>query len=107
MIPAPLLPDWAVPAALVAWAFVSAHVQMVRQGRLKGPSIVTHFCGTAALAGIPFIEFFVPWHWCGGAKLLLIGTCFALMVLFMAVTKKSPAPSEPKRWRKTSRRGTV
>lgn len=107
MTPASLLLGWVVPAVLVAGAFVSAHVQMVKQGRLRGHSVVTHFCGTAAVACIPFIEWFVPWHWHGGAKVLLIGGCFGLMVPFMAGTKKSPVPPEPKRWRKSSRRGTA
>lgn len=59
-MPPPLLPGWGVPAALVACLLIFVHVQLIRQGRLKGPSIVTHFCAVAAIACIPFVDFYVP-----------------------------------------------
>ena len=102
-MPPPLLPEWVIPAVLIAGASVSAHAKLVKQGRLRGHSIVTYFCGMTALICSGFIEFYVPLRWHGGAKFLLIVACYVLMVLFMAVTKKLPAAPPPKRWRKTIR----
>ena len=102
-MPPLLLPEWVIAAILIAGLSVYAHVKLVKQGRLRGHSIVTYFCAMTALICAAFIEFYVPVSWHGGAKFLLIIACYVLMALFMAVTKKLPAAPPPRRWRKTIR----
>lgn len=95
-MPVSSIPDFVIPAALLLWAFVKAHVDMVKQGRLRGYSIVTHFLAMTCLAGQVFVFFYVPEHWKHGAKWGVDAGCWLMCIALMAVTRKWPAQVEAK-----------
>jgi len=83
---------------------IVSHFWLVRQGRLVGKNIATHFIAIVAGSCAPFIEFFVPLNWHGGAKVLLITGCLVTMAFFGGLTRRlSPQPKQ-KRWKKAAKR---
>ncbi len=106
-MPPSLLPDWVLVTAFFLCAWVKLHADLVKTGRLKSYSIVTHFIATGSLVGIVLIGHFMPLRWHGGGKFWLIASCYLLMMVFGSVTKKLPAQSEAKRWKKTMKRSRL
>ena len=105
-MPPPLSPIWILVPVLVMLlcVMVMGTIDLVKQGRLRGYSIGTHFLAVSALVGMVLIGHFMPPRWHNGGKYWLTGICFMLYIGFGAVTKKWPAPTQEKRWKKAIKR---